>query len=317
MKDVNTYNEDLENNNLPASLRVNPFVVQDNFFDDQQKAILNQIGIENKVLNSKPQSESIPPNYFEGLENSILARIAESNLKEIVSETGFTTPTNYFENFNDHLLTKISESYLKEVIVEDGFDVPANYFENLEKDLEISIAEENLKTSIISDGFDVPSAYFEESLDLIMLTAKLDLPKESGLVSPQGYFDKLESNISKKITLSDKSETKVIKMPSSKGNWYKYGAAAITLIIGASSYLFLNKSDQSIDNSEIAYSQNVDLGNVSDDEILNYLAQVSEDDDLVQLTKIIDNQDASNQNDIKIDQDIENKEIEDYLNYML
>ena len=57
------------------------------------------------------------------------------------------------------------------------------------------------------------------------------------------------------------------------------------------------------------------LQNISDDELVSYLAQVSDDSDqLLHLSKMIDNKsDAS----IKFNSELEDDVIEEYLNYML
>lgn len=46
MKENNTYHEGMEANNLPDSLRVNPFDVPEGYFKDLHESLISQVKLE-------------------------------------------------------------------------------------------------------------------------------------------------------------------------------------------------------------------------------------------------------------------------------
>src|SRR5690606_37678204 len=137
MKEHNTYNEELGGKNLPDSLRVNPFLIPKNFFEDQEERILGQIHFERAVgyINESLDTNAtanVPNGYFVTLETSIFAKIAEQGLKDKVSEDGFTIPTNYFDDLSQSIEASIAEENLKSIVTALDFQVSGDYFEAAE-----------------------------------------------------------------------------------------------------------------------------------------------------------------------------------------
>jgi hypothetical protein len=322
MADKNTYNEDLVGSNLPDSLRVTPFVVPDNFFKHQQEAIYNQLCVDLIFSIASEEEPTVPAGYFEGLESNIFARIAEADLKDQIQDSGFEAPVDYFSEFENSIQARIAEQQLKASVQHDGFEVPSNYFEELTPSIEARLAEVKLKDQVTTDGFATPMHYFDElemDIQSKLLTEQLRSKlSTTGFETPSDYFQQMNTRILEKISdesTTDQSptETPIVQLPR-RTSWVKYAAAAVLLFAGAGSYLALQDSTDVVATNEFANVADQNLQHVSDEEILNYLAQVSEDNDLIQLTQFAD--DPSN-GSINLDSQIENEDIEEYLNYLL
>ena len=324
MKENNTYNEELGGKNLLDSLRVNPFSIPENFFKEQEEHILNQIRLDGFVDNfnalneADSKAENVPNGYFDNLTTNIFARIAEQDLKDAISEDGFAVPSHYFDQLNQDIEARISEDKLKSLAPILNFEVPENYFSVAEDQIFAKIAESNLHVQVGEEtGFNVPDQYFEEVQEEILakvLTEKwqTEIGKEHFNV-PAGYFDHLSYSILAKTTNTTKQSSTIVTLPR-RTNWRKYAAAAaIALFVGVGSYFGLQYNSSSDFSSQFA-STEVNLEHVSDEEIISYLAQVSDGEDLIHLAEYAsDNKDEG----VQLDSEIENKEIEEYLNYML
>lgn len=321
MKEKNTYNEALGGNNLPDSLRVNPFTVPENFFDDQARSILSQIDIEKAAKAHDKEPFTVPEGYFETLEDRIFTKIKEADLKDKVPTDGFAVPAAYFDNLTQDIEARIAEEKLKTVVPSLAYKVPENYFDEAENDIYAKIYELKLRDSIgTTDGFAVPENYFEESAAAIEANIHAEkwmktLGKETPYTVPVGYFEKSADAILAKTIGADKQDTPVRTLPSRRIiAWKKYVAAAAALfLVGVGSYIGLSSLNKDKEVSTYAHTD-LNLDNVSDEEILNYLAQVSDGADLIQLTQLVSD---SNQESIQLDADIEAEDIEEYLNYML
>lgn len=318
MKEKDTYNEELGGKNLPDSLRVNPFLIPTNFFEEQQSRILSQIQMENLIgHDSNPDLlKATPSGYFENLPDAIFAKIAEQNLMDKVAEDGFSVPNQYFEQLTQSTEAFVAEENLKSRVPTLEFEVPENYFVTAEEQIFDKLFESELRDRIGNDaGFTIPEQYFvlsKDAIDTQIFTEKLasSIGKEHFAV-PTGYFEDLSANILAKTTNKTKQETTIITLPR-RMNWKKYSAAAIALIIGLGSYFGFQYNNPN--SSQLAAQTDVNLENVSDEEIISYLAQISEGEDLIQLAEFASN---NNEENAQLDPDIESKEIEEYLNYML
>ncbi len=320
MKEHNTYNEELGGKNLPDSLRVNPFFIPKNFFEDQEEHILGQIHFERTVGNINESLDTnatanVPNGYFDTLETSIFAKIAEQSLKDKVSEDGFTIPTNYFDDLSQSIEASIAEENLKSIVPALDFQVSGDYFEAAENQIFAKIAESNIHDQVGKEsGFSVPTSYFEEASNEI--EAKIIVEKWSEELNqehftvPTGYFNQLNEKILARTT---KQETTILTLPK-RTNWRKYSAAAaIALIVGVGSYFGFQNTISNQNGNQLSTTE-VNLDHVSDEEILNYLAQVSEGEDLIHLAEYTS--DTKNEN-VQLDLEIGKEEIEEYLNYML
>ena len=322
MKENNTYNEELGGKNLPDSLRVNPFAIPENFFEQQQEQILKQFQLESiitKVNVSEPENateQNVPEGYFESLSNNIFAKIAERELKEKISDDGFTVPNQYFEELSLNIDSTISENNLKSIVPTLDFNVPDDYFSNTEDQIFSKLAENKLREHIgLESGFAVPENYFDQAQSAI--ESKIIIkkwPSQLGVNHfsvPVGYFEKLTDKILEKTSNSTKQETSIITLPR-RMDWRKYSAAAaIALIIGTTSYLGLQNTDF---NSNQISKSDVNFEHLSDEDIISYLAQVSEGEDLIHLVEYVSD---ANDEAIQLNSEIESDEIEEYLNYML
>ena len=318
MTDKNTYNDDLVGCNLPDSLRVNPFVVPQNFFKQQQEAIFNQVCVDLIFTLASANQATVPEGYFENLTSNIQARIAEENLKEKVKESGYVIPDHYFDELEHEIQSRISEEHINELVPTKTFDIPAGYFDDLSSSITAKIAEVNLKDKASTDGFVIPTEYFssmEQNIATAIFIDQLsEKIKDTGFSTPAGYFSDFESRVLNKMKQNeDVDSTPVIQIPR-RTNWIRY-AAAILLFAGIGSYALINHNESTSNSTELfANAESENLDNVSDEEILNYLAQVSDDTELIQLTQFADEQFNEA---INLDSQVENEDIEEYLNYLL
>jgi hypothetical protein len=276
MKENNTYHEGMETNNLPDSLRVNPFVVPKNYFNGLNEAITSQIKLES----SHKKDLAVPLGYFEKLQENILIKIAEEKLRDQIQTDGFGHPDDYFSSLQNDILLKVSENKLKSIVTQDGFQTPSLYFSEFNDQISAKIITENLKHVVPTDGFEAPNSYFETLTTTITKTIHVesasDLPTEDNI-----------RFIKKKIS------------------WSKYAIAASLIgILGIGSYFVIQSSS--------LQQEQKNLSHVSDQEIINYLAQTGNGDDLLYVAKYIDEKDIVGTNG-----KIKDEDIEDYLKYTL
>lgn len=288
MKERDTYNEPMGENNLPNSLRVTPFSTAEDFFSKQEELIRAEINIKKRLSSSTSIDYSLPEGYFDQLEESIIIKKSESELKEQVAQLMYEVPQDYFTTLQDSIQAKISEIKLKESVMQSGFTVPTDFFVDQEDMLYARKSEDFLKAAIAEDGYSVPEHYFDVLTSKITQTASALAPDNEG---------------AKVITITRKRR------------WINYVAAAAGIfLIGFGSYFALKQSPLSDTTSDLHVVNKVNLNDVSNEEILEYLAQVSEGEELIHLTKFVD-QETITQN--HIDKTIDDEDIEEYLNYML
>lgn len=311
MKERDTYNEAMEGNGLPDSLRVTPFSIPDDFFSKQQERI-----------RAKMNYYSAPEGDFEQLEEPAWIRQAGNTFREHAAELTYHVPEGYFEMLQDSIQAKISESKLRESITQDGFITPADYFNNQEAIFQVRKIEDNLKSKIPGDGYSTPENYFGTLTDSIqseILTGRWkQTTKSEGFLVPDNYFQDLFLAVTDATTVrgSDKTEPKVITISKHK-SWLSYAsAAAVALVIGFGSYFALRDTSLSSGTAAVALTgtSKIDLHDVSDEEILEYLAQVSDGEELIHLTKYMEPEKTSQTH---IDNTIKDEDIKEYLNYML
>lgn len=292
MKRKNPHSEPIKGNILSDSLRVTPFSTPENFFITQQGSIEAQLAIEKYNLRADSTAYTVPDFYFNQLEEQVLLKISESKLKDQVAMIDYQVPEGYFETLEHSIQSRIIEDKLKDSVSETGFNTPTDYFSDQKDNLQLKIAEHTLKSKVAEEGFAIPQDYFASLTDTIKKAAR--------------HVDK------------DKPQEATIIPFSERKNWLNYvSAAAVVFIIGIGSYFAVQKESTSptaTESSLQAMNTPVNLRDVSNEEILDYLAQVSEGEDLIQLTKFID-EETSSQN--KIDKRIDDEDIKEYLNYML
>lgn len=287
MKEENTYNE-YNGTNLPDDVRMNPF--------------------------------SVPKGYFDGLSASIKARVSEQFLRDSLGEMeeAFTVPADYFEDFAERVNVRIAVERLRDKVVETGFSVPEGYFEESQSSIKAAVFVEDLRDQASQDGFIVPNGYFSELGERSMSIARIVQASKEALVVPDGYFDTLSARIRAKVASNESAnsptppDTPVVRIPTYK-RWAQYAAAAVVLFfVGLGSYWTINN-----DRTEEQAVQVLALEELSNEEILNYLAQVTEDVELIELATYLPDDRDQDITTYEVDGRVKDQEIEEYLNYML
>ncbi|QQT26737.1 hypothetical protein [Sphingobacterium spiritivorum] len=278
MKENNTYHDHNEDNNLPESLRVNPFAVPKDYFENLESGLCSQI----RLLNTAPSEEesfSTPENYFNDLHSRLMTAVKMDQLKTNTEENGFTVPSNYFDQLQQQITANITADRWKDQIKEEGFAVPEDYFNTLEDSIFAGIATDRLKAEVKEDGYTVPS----------------------------NYFDQLSADIQAKAF--EKEQPKIVPIGGLKRrNWMRYAAAAsVTLILGLGAYFGIQQEETATTDLHS------ELANVSDAEIINYLAATNSGDNMVYFTQYIYEPEES----AGVGSQIDNEDIEEYLKYSL
>lgn len=208
------------------------------------------------------------------------------------------------------------------------FSVPEGYFDVLTVDLVKNITNTN------SNAFTVPEGYFENLSNNILNKIKKEhnaaeelrqlspmlyaVQNENVFTVPAGYFKQLENVILENVL---PKQAKVI--PMKKNFVWKYAVAAvITGVIGLSSVMFLNKTENNlptesnIPNTELAAqfkneSQiNEGIAKLSDEEIIKYLETTTNTSDTEMLTQQIEEKELPSQKEYLLNDEI----LEKFLN---
>lgn len=144
MKEINTYDDNLEGGELPDFRAVNPFTVPSDYFEEAAahiKRVCQLPFVEDVAPLSDP---SISPTYFEDLTTQIKLRIS---LEEILSErktSGFDLPADYFPEAEQEILSAVKLDTLVGASQEDIFQVEDNqYFDSLSTRIKERIASES------------------------------------------------------------------------------------------------------------------------------------------------------------------------------
>ncbi|GHE44013.1 hypothetical protein [Sphingobacterium griseoflavum] len=250
MKENNTYHEGMEGQNLPESLRVNPFSVPTGYFDGLESMLIAQASLEGKVPPEK-QPFVVPEGYFAHLTELVTAQIALTNPKEEVQS--WTTPKNYFDTLQDKIQSRITvESAFQE---QENFIVPAGYFESLGDRIQTHIFEEDLRSKIPSDGFAIPPKYFEALRSSISAS--------------------LGANASESVS----AERPVRQLRAQR--WIQYAAAAcVATVLGTASY------NAVIDHNQVDVTAS-HLAAIEEEEIINYLTSSKGNDDVLYIMEYI------------------------------
>ncbi|WP_156305948.1 hypothetical protein [Sphingobacterium endophyticum] len=311
MKENNTYYENLGDNQLPNSLRVNPFIVPENYFEKLAErslffAKLDQISDTGKI------GLSTPKGFFEEQESQLLGQI---KIDQFQSVDSFTVPEQYFDQMSEQILAQVQIDGIKEM---EETEVPAGYFENLTNRILNRIEEEELSLEIAEPGFTVPEGYFEDADNQIMASIYSEELKShvqtEGFEVPAGYFENMSNAILDKV-----QDKKVIQLPSrdesktsdsrKKGKVYAWltsaAAACVAAVIGVSVY--------NSDNNQPMQTEKLSLNEIPEDEIINYLSNYSDASDLEYYAEYIYQPEESKGVGSGIDEEV----LEDYLNYTL
>ncbi len=312
MKENNTYYDNMESNNLPDSLRVNPFIVPDNYFNEQTNRLLFFAKLD-RTSKDQRAGFTVPEGYFEQLSEQTLA---QAKIDQLHAESGLAVPADYFTDLSDRILAQVQIDQLQE----EQFTVPQGYFEDLSQNIMAKVEEEKLRNLVQEPGFSVPEGYFETATDDIFASiAVADLKEQvqtDGFAVPTGYFEGLSTSI-----LDQVHDKKVISMPSAQPQategkkvkriaWIGAAAAAcVAAFVGV--YTVTNNPEQGLSAQATAHA--VSLDDIPEEEILNYLSSYSDGSDLGYYAEYIYEPVDSD----GIGSQIDDKELEEYLNYTL
>lgn len=307
MKENNTYFENTGSNNLPNSLRVNPFIVPDNYFDALTEQLQARINLDT-ISEKQDQGFTIPERYFDNLTSQVISAIKIEHLKE---EDAFATPENYFDKLTEQVMAQTSIDALNTALPA----VPDGYFDGLSDRILEKVTAAELPVMSKEDGFTVPEGYMEQSEDAIMAHIAVQELKETvstdGFEVPQGYFESLNARILDRI-----QEPQVIQMPNrqparstnpfKKYAWFSAATAAcVAAIIAVGNY--------NSDDRNLVTATTTSLEEIPDDEIIRYLSNYSDASDLAEFAEYIyEPKDSKG-----IGSEIADEELENYLNYAL
>lgn len=150
MKEENTYYDGIDGLNLPGSLRVNPFVVPEDYFSHLTERIAFHVKTE-KYRDAAPAAWRVPPGYFEELSDKILV---QTKIDQAEKSEAFHVPVAYFDGLSERMQRRVFEEKLKEQVPADGFNVPEGYQEMLrDKILAQTVGNEKRNAPVRSINF--------------------------------------------------------------------------------------------------------------------------------------------------------------------
>jgi len=311
MKEYNTYYENLGDNQLPNSLRVNPFIVPENYFEKLAERSLFLTKID-QISDSGRIGFNTPKGFFENQESQLLSQIKIDHYKNV---DHFSVPEGYFDQMNEQILSQVN---IEGRMVANEDEVPAGYFDSLTSRILNRIEEEELTLEIAEPGFTVPEGYFKTAEDNIMTSVYAEDLKskveKDGFEVPSGYFEQMSNAILDKV-----QDKKVIQLPSrdeskssdskKKGKIYVWltsaAAACIAAVISVSVY--------NTDANNPMSMEKISLNDIPEQEIINYLSSYSDASDLEYYAEYIYQPEESKGIGNGIDEEV----LEDYLNYTL
>ncbi len=242
---------------------------------------------------------TVPDNYFQEKEELIMENIRLEQLKYAHPNNGFIVLANYFDELTKNIESRIA---IDEVLnAEQGFAVPANYFDELTKNIESRIAIEEALNA--ESGFTVPANYFDELTKNIESRIAIDeaLNTEQGFTVPANYFDELEhkilqSTINTPVRSIQQERGMIRKLWISKS--FKYASAACFALVVGTAVMISEFNDTAIHKRSDIHKA---LSKVSDKDIEIYL-QINGD-----TPAIMENVDPNSLNSLLSDEADQNK----------
>ncbi|MEO6520497.1 MAG: hypothetical protein ABIN91_02395 [Mucilaginibacter sp.] len=232
----------------------------------ENKEWLNEYPALSKV--SPANAFTVPDNYFEEMEGRIMDEIRLLKFKETNPQDGFKIPENYFDDLTQNIQSRIA---IEEILSTDkGFKVPENYFDELTNNIQSRVAIDELLNT--DKGFTVPENYFEDLSQNIEARIAVDklINAEEGFIVPENYFEELEARILQKTVgiLAPAQQNKPIVRKLWSRDVFKYAAAAcLTVFVGAA-VLMSEFNDAAIHNRSDLHRA---LSKVSKSDLQDYL----------------------------------------------
>ena len=318
MKENNTYRNHTGGSPLPQSLRVNPFTLPDNYFEELEKKTLWAIQFSSKE--DETGGFIVPSDFFKEQGEQIQKQAA---IDAGFGEINFTVPESYFLNSADQL---IAQTKLDRVGTPTP-DLPSDYFDKLSARIihrverEKSVGFTPRSISRIEDGFTVPSGYFDTTADEILSTIgneELKAKVETdGFAVPEGYFQSLNQDILEHVFEEDKV-IPFIPEPLQAVRRKKQDKTKIFTWLGSSAaacaavFIGINFYQQEA-SQRVQFDETMTLRDIPEEEIINYLSNNSDPSDLDYYVEYIYQPEESK----GIGSGIDAKDLEEYLNYTL
>jgi hypothetical protein len=208
----------------------------------------------------------------------------------------FSVPEGYFDVLTVDILKNVNTTHTK------AFTVPQGYFENLSSNILNKIKKED-----------------NAAEELRQLSPMLyAIQNENVLSVPTGYFNQLENAVLENVLL-----TQAMVIPIKRNFVWKYAVAAvITGVIGLSSVMFLNKTENNLPaESNIPYTElaaqfknesqlKEGIAKLSDEEIIAFLETTTNTADTEMLTQGIEEKELPAQNEYLLNDEV----LQKYLN---
>lgn len=257
MKEINTYDDNLEGGKLPDFSAVNPFTVPSDYFEEAAAQIKSICKLPHIDHDAHPADDTLPNTYFDDLTTQIKLRISLDDILSDNKNLGFDVPTNYFLDAQEEIISTVKLHRILPVALEDGFAVDRN------------------------------------------------------------YFDSLSARITQRIAIEDQDNEKP-SAPTpvvSIQRWMKYTAAASLLfVLSMGAYFGLN-SEQEVAPAAQTVAVEASLSEISDDELMNYLAYDNDHDELQYYVDYLYENDEDQ--DEEACSKLEDKDLEAYIKHML
>lgn len=249
-----------------------------------------------------------PQKYFEELSANLIGQLGLEG-KIPPEEVPFSVPSDYFSQLTDRITTQTSITTITDKTA--SWETPTGYFENLVQHIQTRIRVEEIADR--ADDFTVPMGYFEQLNDSIQAKRSHENLRKAvatdGFAVPDGYFAKLSAELLAKTATREKAPVagRTVVRRLNVQRWMQWTAAAcVTTVLGLTSY------NAVVDHNTVDATAS-HLAAVPDEEIINYLASSNTSDDMVYIMEYM----YEPITEESVCSEVEDNDIEDYLNYML
>lgn len=216
----------------------------------------------------------------------------------------YKVPEGYFNGLPQQILEKVQEVAFSNM---NAYSVPAGYFNSFADNI-----LQKVKTV-------VPTNEIEEELAGVAPLLNI-ISKRNVYSIAENYFEQLPSRLSQQ-QFAEKSTIKVVPLTVNRKTWRNFAAAAVIAgaVLSGGLYLRNNKNDRSQNPSAKQYASSVsqnntvlqdNLSDLSEDDIISYLAVPNTDNSISDSTVVGGNM---SENTEKAISSMTNEELENYL----
>ena len=199
---------------------------------------------------------SLPEGYFEQFPAQMLQLVQDEPILNLPKAMPFSIREGYFEQFPsgmmEHIRDEATVSPFAELTKTVPFSMPAGYFEQLPAQVMDNIRKDEVR---------------EELAAISPLLASV--PKSVPFSVPAGYFEQLDASVA---AIASKPAT-VINLRPRRMMIYKWVAAACLIALASTSTLYFmrNNNYRETSTTPAVNLAEVNLSEVSDQEIIDYL----------------------------------------------